>query len=120
MKKIRTFSALLMLVMALFVFAVPAFASGTDETAVATEAEAAAPADNNTGFKGIGAGLCVGLAAAFGALGMGIATGRSNESIARQPELKGDIRTNLIIGIVFMETAIIYALVVAIIIIFVL
>ena len=118
MKKIKTFSALLMLVMALFVIAVPAFASATDEEAVTTEA--AAPADNNTGFKGIGAGLCVGLAAAFGALGMGIATGRSNESIARQPELKGDIRTNLILGIVFMETAIIYALVVAIIIIFVL
>ena len=118
MKKIKTFSALLMLVMALFVIAVPAFASATNEEAVTTEA--AAPADNNTGFKGIGAGLCVGLAAAFGALGMGIATGRSNESIARQPELKGDIRTNLILGIVFMETAIIYALVVAIIIIFVL
>ena len=118
MKKIKTFSALLMLVMALFVFAVPAFASSTDEPPVATEA--AAPADSSTGMKAVGAGICVGLAAALGALGMGIATGRSNESIARQPELKGDIRTNLILGIVFMETAIIYALVVAIIIIFVL
>ncbi len=120
MKKIRTFSALLMLVMALVVFAVPAFASGTDTDETAVTTEAAAPADNSTGLKAVGAGLCVGLAAALGALGMGIATGRSNESIARQPELKGDIRTNLILGIVFMETAIIYALVVAIIIIFVL
>jgi len=118
MKKIKTFSALLMLVMALFVFAVPAFASSPEEPAVTTEA--AAPADNGIGMEALGAGLCVGLAAALGALAMGIATGRSNESIARQPELKGDIRTNLILGIVFMETAIIYALVVAIIIIFVL
>lgn len=120
MKKIKTFSALLMLVMALFVFAVPAFASSNDEAAVVTEETAAAPAENSTGMKAVGAGLCVGLAAALGALAMGIATGRSNEAIARQPELKGDIRTTLILGIVFMETAIIYALVVAIIIIFVL
>ena len=42
MKKIKTFSALLMLVMAISVFAVPAFASGTDEAAVTTEESAAA------------------------------------------------------------------------------
>ncbi|MDD7434550.1 MAG: ATP synthase F0 subunit C [Peptoniphilaceae bacterium] len=40
--------------------------------------------------------------------------------MARQPEATGDIRTNLMLGLVFVETAIIYALIVAILIIFVL
>ena len=45
---------------------------------------------------------------------------KSNESIARQPEAAGNIRTSLMLGLVFIETAIIYALIVAILIIFVL
>ena len=55
-----------------------------------------------------------------GALGMGIAIAKSNESIARQPEAEGKIRTSMMLGLVFIETAIIYALVVAILVIFVL
>ena len=70
--------------------------------------------------KALGAGIAIAVAAGLGALGMGLATGRAAESMARQPEIKGDIRTNLILGIVFMETAIIYALIVAILIVFVL
>ena len=41
-------------------------------------------------------------------------------AIARQPEAEGKIRTTLMLGLVFVETAIIYALIVAILIIFVL
>ena len=52
--------------------------------------------------------------------GMGIAIAKSNESIARQPEAEGKIRTSMMLGLVFIETAIIYALVVAILVIFVL
>lgn len=51
---------------------------------------------------------------------MGIAVAKSNESIARQPEAKGDIRSSMMLGLVFIETAIIYALIVAILVIFVL
>jgi len=54
------------------------------------------------------------------ALGMGIATGKAAESIGRQPEAEGKIRTTLMLGLVFIETAIIYALLVVILIIFVL
>ena len=39
---------------------------------------------------------------------------------SRQPEAADKIRTNMMLGLVFIETAIIYALVVAILIIFVL
>ena len=73
-----------------------------------------------TGDKAKGAGIAVGLAAAAGAIGMGIAIGKSAEGIARQPEAEGKIRTTLMLGLVFIETAIIYALIIAILIIFVL
>ena len=55
-----------------------------------------------------------------GAVGMGLATAKSAESIARQPEAEGKIRTMMMLGLVFIETAIIYALLVVILIIFVL
>ena len=73
-----------------------------------------------TGEKAMAAAICVGLAAAAGAIGMGIAISKSSEGIPRQPEAENKIRTNLMLGLVFVETAIIYALIVAILIIFVL
>ena len=66
------------------------------------------------------AGIAIGLAAAAGAIGMGIAIAKTNESIARQPEADGKLRSTFMLGLIFIETAIIYALVVAILIIFVL
>ena len=78
-----------------------------------------AAAMDDTGTKAIAAGLAVGLAAAAGAVAMGIAIAKSAEGISRQPEAEGSIRTSLMLGLVFIETAIIYALIVAILIIFV-
>ena len=45
---------------------------------------------------------------------------KTAEGISRQPEAEGRIRTAMMLGLVFIETAIIYALIVAILIIFVL
>ena len=87
------------------------------EAAAQTETEAA---DSTIGLKAIGSGLAVGIAAAGGAVGMGIVAGRSTEGISRQPEAEGKIRTAMMLGLVFIETAIIYALLVVILIIFVL
>lgn len=84
-----------------------------EETAEETE-------DSSIGAKAIGAGIAVGLAAAAGAVGMGIAVAKTSEATARQPEAEGKIRSSLMLGLVFIETAIIYALIVAILIIFVL
>ena len=72
-----------------------------------------------TGTKALAAAIAVGLAAAAGAIAMGIAIAKSAEGISRQPEAEGSIRTTLMLGLVFIETAIIYALIVAILIIFV-
>ena len=74
---------------------------------------------SSTGSKAMAAAIVVGLAAAAGAIGMGMAISKSAEGISRQPEAAGNIRTSLMLGLVFIETAIIYALIVAILIIFV-
>ncbi len=77
-------------------------------------------AEGTKGNKAIAAGVAIGLAALGGAIGMGMAISKAAEGIARKPEADGKIRTSLMLGLVFVETAIIYALVIAILIIFVL
>ena len=72
------------------------------------------------GNKSMAAAIVVGLAAAAGAIGMALAISKAVEGTARQPEAGGKIQTMLMLGLVFIETAIIYALIVAILIIFVL
>ena len=49
-----------------------------------------------------------------------LAIGKSAEGISRQPEAAGNIRTSLMLGLVFIETVVIYALIIAILVIFVL
>ncbi len=83
-------------------------------------AEGVQTAESAIGSKAIAAAITVGLAALGGAIAMGMAISKSAEGIARQPEAEGKIRTTLMLGLVFVETAIIYALVIAILIIFVL
>ena len=62
----------------------------------------------------------MGAKALAAAIGMGIAIAKALEGIARQPEADKKISKTLILGLVFLETCVIYALVVAILIIFVL
>lgn len=70
-----------------------------------------------TGLIAIGAGLAV--LTGFGAgIGIGIATGKAVEAIARQPEMAGQIRTTLILGAALSEATAIYGLVACIMIIF--
>ena len=85
--------------------------------ALAEEVQEAAPAaEMTTSAKALSAAIAIGLAAGLGALAMGTAIAKSSEAISRQPS----IRTTLMLGLVFVETAIIYALIVAILVIFVL
>ena len=91
------------------------FAAG--ETA---DAATAAAGGLTTGIKAIAAAIAIGLAACGGAIAMGIFGAKAVEGISRQPEADGKIRTNFMLGLVFIETAIIYALLVVILIIFVL
>ena len=69
--------------------------------------------------KAWAAAIVVGIVAVAGAIGMAIVIAKSVDGIARQPEADNKIRTTLMLGLVFIETAIIYALIVAILLIFV-
>lgn len=119
MKKISVFLLALMILLAI---AAPAYAAGdagNDQAAAQTE-EASETEGMTTSGKAIAAAIAIGLAAAGGAVAMGVAVAKSTEGISRQPEAEGKIRTTLMLGLVFIETAIIYALLVVILIIFVL
>ena len=102
---------------------VPAFAAGeTAETLAAAENENAAEstADSTVNVKAKTAAILVAVVAGMGAVAMSFAIASASNGISRQPEAAGNIRTNVMLGLVFIETAIIYALIVAILIIFVL
>ena len=113
----------LAIIMGMIILALGAFATmgvfAAGEGADAGAAEAAATG-LTTGVKAIAAAIAIGLAACGGAIAMGIFGAKAVEGISRQPEADGKIRTNFMLGLVFIETAIIYALLVVILIIFVL
>lgn len=122
MKALKRLFAIALMLGVLFALSVPAFAAaeagaeaGVESTAVEAAAEAGV-----TGSKATASAILIGVAALSGALAMGLAISKSAESIARQPEAAGSIRTAMMLGLVFIETVVIYALIVAILIIFVL
>ncbi|HEY63745.1 MAG TPA: ATP synthase F0 subunit C [Caldilineae bacterium] len=64
-------------------------------------------------------GLAIGLGALGPGIGIGLLVMGAMQAIGRNPEAAGEIRTNMILGIVFAEAVAIYALVVALILKFV-
>ena len=68
--------------------------------------------------KALGAGLCMGIGAIGPAIGEGNAVGKALEGMARQPEMAGTLRTNMILGCAVTETTGIYSLVIALLILF--
>ena len=126
MKNVKKICALLFLTLFASFVAIPVFSDSTDvsaaESTEVTTTETAQEDDGSSidGVKAIAAGVAIGLAAAGDALGMGLVGGKSAEGISRQPDMESKIRTTLMLTMVFIETAIIYALLVVILIIFVL
>ena len=118
MHKTKKIIAALFVIVAMLAMAIPAFAAGNGAApapdAAQTQQSESVQADSSLGLKAVATGIAIGLAAAGGAVGMSV------EGIARQPEAESKIRTTLMLGLVFIETAIIYALLVVILIIFVL
>ena len=70
------------------------------------------------GASVIAAALAIGLAAAGAGIGNGIVTSKSVESMARQPEAKGTILTNMLISVGLIEALPIIAVVIAMILVF--
>jgi F-type H+-transporting ATPase subunit c len=67
----------------------------------------------------ITAGFALAIAAAFGALGQAKGLSAAAEAIARNPSATGDIWLAMLIGLVLIESLVIYVLLVALILFFV-
>ncbi|MGB9682574.1 MAG: ATP synthase F0 subunit C [bacterium] len=67
----------------------------------------------------LAAGWGMGIAVLGGALGEGNAVSKAMESLGRQPEAQGSIMTILLLGLAFIESLVIFMLVVALVLLFV-
>jgi F-type H+-transporting ATPase subunit c len=67
----------------------------------------------------LAAAIAIGLGAIGPGIGIGLLAGPAMSAMGRNPDAAGLIRTNMILAIVFTEAIAIYALVVALIILFV-
>ena len=70
-------------------------------------------------LKPFAAGIAIGLGSFGPAIGIGFLAGKAMEALGRNPEAAGPIQQNMILAIAFAEAIAIYALIVAIVIVFV-
>jgi F-type H+-transporting ATPase subunit c len=86
-----------------------ALAQGADETAM-LKAKGLA---ESYGAIAIAAGLCIAIAALGGGLGQGRAAAAALDGIARNPGAAGQIRGPMILGLALIESLVIYALIIS-------
>ena len=86
----------------LTLFAVPALAQ-----------DGAGESDGGANLGLLGAAVGLGIAAAGGAIGQGRATGEACAGLARNPGAGGRIQIMLLIGLAFMESVVLYTLLIA-------
>lgn len=73
--------------------------------------------DISTGLIAIGAGLAV-MTGMMTGIGEGFVAGKAVEAIGKNPEAEGKIRSMMVLGIAMAETTGIYALIIALLLIF--
>ena len=106
----RRLLTVLMMTMAVFTVVTPLHAQ---------EVAAAAGGSEVVRWSIVTAGFALAIAAAFGALGQGKGIAAAVEGIARNPSAAGEIRGNLILGLVLIESLVIYVLLISLILFFV-
>ncbi len=74
---------------------------------------------DTVGFAKMGAGIGAGLAAIGAGIGIGRIGGSALESMARQPEMMGDLRANMIVAAALVEGAAFFAIVLCLLILFI-
>jgi F-type H+-transporting ATPase subunit c len=74
---------------------------------------APAAADMTKGLIALGAGLAIGMAVIGGALGQGRAAAAALEGIARNPGASGKIFIPMLLALAFVESLVLYALLIA-------
>lgn len=125
MKIIKALFAILLAAAIVLSLGITVFAA-ENEPAPAAAAETSAQSngviseDVVRDYKAISAAIIIAIAAGVGAIAMAMTIVKTIDGIARQPEASGNIRGAMMLGLVFIETAIIYALIVAILVVFVL
>lgn len=95
-----------LLVLLLAFMALPAFAQ---EGA----ADHAAPASSGVKWGALAAGFTIAIAAAAGAIGQARAIATACDAMGRNPGAAGPIRLMALIGLAFIESLVIYALIIA-------
>jgi F-type H+-transporting ATPase subunit c len=93
-------------------------ALGLASPVYAQEAAASGVTGEMVRWSIITAGFALAIAAAGGALGQGRAVAAAAEAIARNPGAAGEIRGALILGLVLIESLVIYVLLVSLILFF--
>lgn len=80
---------------------------------VAEPALAAEAAESYYGSLGMAAGIAIGVAAAGGAIGQGLASKGALEGIARNPQASAKILIPMVLGLALIESLVLYSLVIA-------
>ena len=81
--------------------------------AFAQEAAVAASGMSDKGLYAIGAGLALGIAAFGGGLGQGKIGAAAMDGIARNPQAADKMQTPMILGLVFVETLVLFTFLIA-------
>ena len=104
----------------LFVFAMVTLAAVAVASPLHAQEAAGALASRNVvaQWSIITGGFALAFAAAFGALGQAKGLSAAVEGIARNPSAAGEIRGNLILGLVLIESLVIYVLLISLILLF--
>ncbi len=112
----KTFSVFLLSLVAVL-FAAPVIVYAAD--AAVAEGAVSAAQYGYRGWAALACGIGIGLAALGTGIGQGIGLAKAAEGVARNPGASGKVTTTLIIGLAMIESLCIYALVVALILLFV-
>jgi F-type H+-transporting ATPase subunit c len=94
-------------------------AAGAFAPVFAQDTQPAAGGSDMIRWSIITAGFALAFAAGLGALGQGKAISAASEAIARNPGAAGDIRGALILGLVLIESLVIYVLLISLILFFI-
>ena len=86
---------------------------------IAMAAEGGAKDSMFLSYTVLAAGLAIGLGAIGSGIGMGSAIGGACEGTSRNPEAGGKILTTMLIGLAMIESLTIYALIIALLLLFV-
>jgi F-type H+-transporting ATPase subunit c len=104
----KIFTTTLSTLFMLIVLSGLAFAQGGEAEAVKAQGLA-----SNFGLIALAAGLGIGIAALGGGIGQGRAAAAALDGIARNPGAAGQIRGPMILGLALIESLVIYALIIA-------